>query len=121
MRLGWASWSSTPLPAALLLCLLRQVLGPLRGAFDLAVQHRSIVLAGPAPDAEAQLEELLPGLLVDFQPLALLHRLGQLPDQLGGKLDSTVQDRGLGVLGRLGVPEIDTCALHGQTYAEGSG
>ncbi len=106
---------------ALLLRLLRQVLGPLAGALDLAVQHRGIVLAGTAPDAEAQLEELLPGLLVDFQPLALLHRLGQLPDQLGGQLDSTVQDRGLGVLGRLSVPEIDTCALHGQTYAEGSG
>ncbi len=100
---------------------MRQVLGPLRGAFDLAVQHRGVVLAGAAPDGQAQLEELLAGLLVDFEALTLLHLLGQLPDQLGRELDSTVQDRGLGVLGRLGVPEIDTCALHGQTYAEGSG
>jgi hypothetical protein len=93
-------------------CLLCQVGCPLRGAFDLAVEHRSVVLAGAAPDRQAQLEELLAGLLVDFKALTLLHLLGELPDQLRRQLDSTVKDGGFGILGRLGVPEVDACGLH---------
>jgi hypothetical protein len=95
---------STPWLAALLLRLVRHVGGSLAGAFNLAIEHRTVVLAGATPDADSQLEELLTGLLVHFHPLALLHGLGQLPHQLSRQFNGTIEHRCFGILGRLSRP-----------------
>ena len=95
-----------------LLRLAGQVGGTLRRRFDLTVQHRGVRLTAAGPHRDAQLEELLTGQLADLQPLASLHQLGELPDQLGGQFDVARQDGRFGVLGRLGVPERKAGGFH---------
>lgn len=77
LPVGGRSRGGAPcLTTTLLLSLLRQVGGSLRRRFNLTVQDWAVILAGAAPDGQAQLEELLAGLLINFEALTLLHLLG---------------------------------------------